>query len=106
MGFYAPVLEMLDKVIDSYREEFHEANKAVGGNGFLDNYDMNHLLKSNNKAQAALKIRAIISSVNEEDKANVAHIAGLWMNDAIKAGNYSVAHLYENVIKELSKLNP
>ena len=106
MGFYAPVLEMLDKVIDSYRKEFHEANKAVGGNGFLDNYDMNHLLKSNNKAQAALKIRAIVSSVNEEDKANVAHIAGLWMNDAIKAGNYSVAHLYENVIKELSKLNP
>lgn len=103
MSIYSPVIEMLDEVIANYREEFQQADKVVSENGFLDNYDMNNLLKSNSKAQAALKVRAVVSSVEEEDRSNVCRMVEVWMNDAIRTGNYSVAHLYENVLKSLNQ---
>lgn len=106
MGNYAPVMEMLDGVISQYQEEFEKANQTVGLNGFIDNYDMNSLLKSNNRAQAALKIRAIVIEAEDEDKGNITRLANQWMNEAIRAGNYSVAHIYENVIKALTMTNP
>lgn len=103
MSIYTPAVEMLDEVIASYRKEFQQADKVVSENGFLDNYDMNHLLKSNSKAQAALKARAVVTSVEEEDRSNVCRMVEAWMNDAIKSGNYSVAHLYESVLRILNK---
>jgi hypothetical protein len=106
MSHYTSVVEMLDGVISKCQEEFKEANETVSFNGFIDNYDMNNLMKSNNKAQAALKVRAIILTALEEDRVNISHITGLWMNDAIRSGNYSVAHFYENVIKALNPTNP
>lgn len=106
MSIYGPVIEMLDEVIESYREEFKQANETVTLNGFLDNYDMNHLLKSNSKVQAALRIRAIVISVEEKDKSNICRLVESWMNEAIRAGNYSVARLYENVLKIMNQSGP
>jgi hypothetical protein len=105
MSIYEPVEKLLDEVIKDFKDEFQRAQITVDERSVLEPYDMNRLLQSNAKAQAALTVEALIKDAVELDRSKLIKQVENLMNEAMKVGGYSVSSFYEKILQVLNSMN-
>jgi hypothetical protein len=106
MSIYEPVEKLLDGVIKDFKDEFQRAQITVEELSVLDPYEMNRLLKSNARAQAALTMKSLINDATELDQSKLIKQVENLMNEAMKVGGYAVSSFCEKVLKTLNTLEP